>query len=95
MFEWLADKLTEWTEDFIDALVDLGADALTNLGVTQFFADMTQSFQSQWTLMLPYVGFAGKLVDVTVLATCFGLSFSILSAIVIFKIVVKLIPTIY
>lgn len=92
---WLAEKIENMIDGFIDTFIELGQDALEAMGLAQQWVDFWSALSAPLTTLKLYAPLADKLINFTIVGTCFASCIAIIGTLVVFKIVVKLIPTIY
>jgi hypothetical protein len=93
MFEWLMDGIEEFFSSLLDGFIEMGMEALDSLGLLQMFNDLLAT--EPITVLLSYTPLINELISVSTVVAVFSTEFAIIATIVIFKIVVKLIPTVW
>ena len=96
MFDWVDDALDaikELFNDLLNTLVDLASGALTDLGIADLWNDLLQT--DVINSLLTYAPLADKLIQWHVVTIIFTAEFAILISLVTFKVIVKLIPTVW
>ena len=96
MFDWVADLWSAfkgYIDGIADAFVSKASEQLEALGIADKWNDLISN--SALEQLLTYAPYSHLLIDWDVVVFAFSTSFSLLTSIMIFKIIVKFIPTIY
>lgn len=96
MMGWISDlweSFKELVNDISDTFVGLASSALTNLGISDLWSDLINTAPIQ--SLLTYAPYSELLIDWNIVMVVFTAEFSIILSVLIFKVIVKLIPTVY
>ena len=93
IFSDLLDSLKDFINDIAQVFIDLGTSAFDSLGISDQWANLLniEIFQT----LFSYAPYTNLLINWSVVVASFTASFVIILSILIFKIIVKFIPTIY
>lgn len=93
MIDGFIQGIEDFFTDLVDTLIGYGKDALDELGIREMFNDLLNTEPIQ--VLLDYVPLVNELLHLQIVAHVFATEFAILLTLVLFKIVVKVIPTIW
>jgi hypothetical protein len=96
MFDWVSDAIDSIKEifyDIVDFFVDMASQALQSIGLAQAWDDLLATGAIQ--TLLSYAPLADKLISWEIITAVTVAEMTILLGLVTFKVVVKMIPTIW
>lgn len=93
IFTDIFDSFIEFVNSLAQKFVNFATDALDSLGISEHWNDLLAT--DTIGALLTYAPWAELLIDWDTILLTFSASFTIIISITLFKIIVKLIPTIY
>lgn len=93
LLESLIDSIKETFNSIVDIFVELASEALNELGLAQLWNDLLQT--DIIGTLLTYAPLADRLIAWNIVTLVFAAEFSLLVSILTFKVVVKMIPSVW
>mgnify|MGYP001285661786 CR=1 FL=1 len=93
MIDGFLEGIESFFVDLVDDLSELAKDALDELGLREMFDQLLNTAPIQ--TLLEYTPLINELLYLPIVASVFATEFAIILTLIIFKIVVKVIPTVW